>query len=79
APGKHSGVIDTKEGLYVLQVLDHTPADSAAFAKGLAQERGRALQEARQERVQTYLAGLRSTAKIVDNRSKLLQQQPVGS
>jgi len=79
APGKHSGVIDTKEGLYVLQVLDHTPADSAAFAKGLDQERGRALQEARQERVQTYLAGLRSTAKIVDNRSKMLQQQPVGS
>lgn len=79
APGKHSGVIDTKDGLYVLQVLDHTPADSAAFAKGLDQERGRALQEARQERVQTYLAGLRSTAKIVDNRSKLLQQQPVGS
>lgn len=79
APGKHSGVIDTKDGLYVLQVLDHTPADSAAFAKGLDQERGRALQEARQERVQTYLAGLRSTAKIVDNRSKMLQQQPVGS
>ena len=78
-PGKHSGVIDTKDGLYVLQVLDHTPADSAAFAKGLDQERGRALQEARQERVQTYLAGLRSTAKIVDNRSKMLQQQPVGS
>lgn len=79
APGKHSGVIGTKDGLYVLQVLDHAPADSAAFAKGLDQERGRALQEARQERVQTYLAGLRSTAKIVDNRSKMLQQQPAGS
>lgn len=79
APGKHSGVIAAKEGLYVLQVLDHAPADSAAFAKGLDQERGRALQQARQERVQTYLAGLRSAAKIVDNRSKMLQQQPVGS
>lgn len=79
APGKHSGVISTDEGLYVLQVLDRTPADSATFAKGLDQERTRALQEARQERVQTYLAGLRATAKIVDNRSKMLQQQPVGS
>jgi len=80
APGKHSGVIDSKNGLYVLQALEHTPADSAAFAKELDQLRGRALQEARQERVQIYLAGLKSTAKIVDNRSKMLQQAtPTGS
>ncbi len=80
APGKHSGVIDSKDGLYVLQALEHTPADSVAFAKELDQLRGRALQEARQERVQIYLAGLKSTAKIVDNRSKMLQQAaPTGS
>jgi peptidyl-prolyl cis-trans isomerase D len=80
APGKHSGVIDSKDGLYVLQALEHTPADSAAFAKELDQLRARALQEARQERVQIYLAGLKSTAKIVDNRSKMLQQTaPTGS
>jgi Parvulin-like peptidyl-prolyl isomerase len=71
--GKHSGLIDTKDGLYVLQVLERTPADSAAFTKELQQARARANQEARQERVQNYVAGLRSTAKIVDNRSKLLQ------
>ncbi len=74
ATGKHSGVLDTKDGMYVLQVLEHTPADSAAFAKDLDQMRARAMQEARQERVQTYLAGLRTSAKIVDNRSKILQQ-----
>jgi peptidyl-prolyl cis-trans isomerase D len=80
APGKHSGVIDSKDGLYVLQALEHAPADSAAFAKELDQLRGRALQQARQERVQIYLAGLKSTAKIVDNRSKMLQQAaPTGS
>lgn len=72
--GKHSGVLDTKDGLYVLQVLEHTPADSAAFTKELDQLRAHAVQEARQERVQTYLAGLRTAAKIVDNRSKMLQQ-----
>jgi peptidyl-prolyl cis-trans isomerase D len=73
AAGKHSGVIDTDEGLYVLQVLEHTAPDSAAFVKDLNQIRAQANQEARQERVQTYMAGLRSTAKIVDNRSKLLR------
>jgi peptidyl-prolyl cis-trans isomerase D len=71
--GKHSGVIDTKEGLYVLEVLERTAADSAAFTKDLQQARAQANQAARQERVQNYLAGLRSTAKIVDNRAKLLQ------
>jgi peptidyl-prolyl cis-trans isomerase D len=75
ATGKHSGVIDTKEGLYVLQVLEHTAPDSATFAKDLNDIRTRANQEARQERVQTYVAGLRSTAKIVDNRSKVLRQR----
>ena len=73
-------MLDTKDGLYVLQVLEHAPADSAAFAKDLDQMRARAMQEARQERVQTYLAGLRTSARIVDNRSKMLQQVgPAGS
>jgi len=71
--GKHSGLIETKEGLYMLQVLERTPADSAAFNKDMIQARARANQEARQERVQNYVAGLRSAAKIVDNRSKVLQ------
>jgi len=71
--GKHSGVIDTDEGLYVLQVLEHTAPDSAAFVKDLTQIRAQANQEARQERVQTYVTGLRSTAKIVENRSKVLR------
>jgi peptidyl-prolyl cis-trans isomerase D len=74
AAGKHSSLIDTKDGLYVLQVLERTAADSAAFVKDLNQTRAQANQQARQERVQTYVAGLRSTAKIVDNRSKVLQQ-----
>ena len=79
--GKHSSLIDTKDGFYVLQVLEHTAADSAAFTKDLAQARARANQEARQERVQNYVAGLKSMAKIVDNRNKVLQTrgQPQGS
>lgn len=80
--GKHSGLLDTPDGYYVLQVLDHTPADSAAFVKDLDKFRAEALEQAREERVQTYLAGLRSTADVVDQRSKLLpgaQPAPAGS
>jgi len=72
--GKRSGVIETKDGLYVLEVLAHTPADSAAFTKDVEQFRQQAQVAARQMRVQTYLAGLRSKADIVDRRAKVMQQ-----
>jgi peptidyl-prolyl cis-trans isomerase D len=80
--GKTSGVIETKDGLYVLEVLSRTPADSAAFTKDLEQYRLRALQQARQERVQNFVAGLRSAAEIEDNRAKLYERsaaQQVGT
>jgi peptidyl-prolyl cis-trans isomerase D len=78
-PGKRSGVIDTKTGLYIVEVLERTRADSAAFAKDLAQFRQQAQVQARQERVQVYLAGLRSKAKIVDKRATVLQQTGPGT
>ncbi len=79
-PGKRSGVIETKDGLYVIDVLERPKADSAAFTKELEQFRQQAQVAARQERVQTFLAGLRSKADIVDQRAKALQQtQAAGS
>jgi hypothetical protein len=71
--GKRSGILDTKDGIYVLETLQHTKADSAAFAKGLDEYRARAINLARQERVRNYITALRSAAKIVDNREKVLQ------
>ncbi|MBA3658098.1 MAG: peptidyl-prolyl cis-trans isomerase [Gemmatimonadales bacterium] len=73
--GKRSGILDTKDGLYVLEVLEHTKADSAAFQKELDQFRARAVNLARQERVRAYLASLRTAAKVLDNRTKVLQTQ----
>jgi peptidyl-prolyl cis-trans isomerase D len=72
--GKTSGVIEGKDGLYVLEVLSRTKADSAAFVKELAQFRLRALQQARQERVQAFVAGLRNSAEIEDNRARLYER-----
>ena len=72
--GKTSGVIEAKDGLYVLEVLNRTPADSAAFVKGVAEYRFRSLQQARQERVQSFVSGLRSAADIEDNRARLYER-----
>jgi len=73
--GQRSGLLDTKDGLYVLENLEHVKADSAQFVKELDQFRARTIQLARQDRVRGYLQALRSSAKIVDNRAKLQQQQ----
>ena len=77
--GKTSGVIEAKDGLYVLEVLSRTRADSAAFAKELEQYRLKALQQARQERVQNFVAGLRSAAEMEDDRAKLYAAERGGS
>jgi peptidyl-prolyl cis-trans isomerase D len=74
--GQRSGVLDTKDGIYVIQTVTHAKADSTKFVKELDQYRARAVGAARQERVRSYLAGLRDAAKIVDNRERVLQTVP---
>ena len=72
--GQHSGVLDTKDGLYVIQVLEHTKADSAQFVKDRDGYRAKLVDVARQDRVRGYLAALRQAANVVDNRGKLQQR-----
>jgi len=72
--GQRSGLLDTPEGMYVLESLEKTPADSAKFVKELAEYRTKMLALARQARIRGYMAALRESAKIVDNRAKLRQQ-----
>jgi peptidyl-prolyl cis-trans isomerase D len=77
--GQRSGILDTEDGIYVLQSLAHTKADSAKFVKELDEYRARSVNAARQERVRSFLSALRKSAKVVDNRDKVLQAgaQPV--
>jgi hypothetical protein len=77
--GERSGILDTKDGIYVLEALSHVKADSAAFLKELDQYRARAINRAKQERVRSYLTALRKSAKIVDNRDKVLQTEPAAA
>jgi peptidyl-prolyl cis-trans isomerase D len=72
--GERSGVLDTKDGIYMIETLQHIKADSAKFSKELEQYRARLINVAKQERVRNYLTALRKSAKIVDNRAKVLQQ-----
>jgi hypothetical protein len=73
--GQRSGLLDTPDGMYVMESLEKTPADSAKFVKELGEYRSKMIDLARQARIRGYMAALRESAKIVDNRAKLRQQQ----
>jgi peptidyl-prolyl cis-trans isomerase D len=73
--GQRSGLLDTPEGMYVMESLEKIPADSTKFVKELDEYRTKMIDLARQARVRGYMAALRQSAKIVDNRAKLRQQQ----
>ena len=68
-------MLETKDGIYVIKVLEHTKADSAAFVKDLDTYRSRMINLARQDRVRSYLEALRQAAKVVDDRKEVLRQQ----
>jgi peptidyl-prolyl cis-trans isomerase D len=73
--GQRSGLLETPDGMYVMKVLKHTDADSAAFAKSLEEYRTKMINLVRQDRIRGYMGALPQAAKIVDNRAKLQQQQ----
>lgn len=57
--------------VYLLEGLQHVPADSAEFVRDLPGIRQQALQAAKRSRVQSYLAHLRESATIVDRRADI--------
>jgi peptidyl-prolyl cis-trans isomerase D len=73
--GQRSGLLDTPDGMYVLESLEKVPADSAKFVKELDEYRTKMIELARQARIRGYMSALRESARIVDNRAKLRQQQ----
>lgn len=71
--GKTSGLIETDEGLFVLRVLKREPADSAEFVKQADEFRSRQIGLARQERVRSYMAALKTSAKVEDHRATIFR------
>ena len=63
-----SAPIKATGGVVVMRVDERTLADRAAFEAQKEELRAQELQQARQQRVREFLANLRTTAKIDDNR-----------
>ncbi|MFN0179377.1 MAG: SurA N-terminal domain-containing protein [Gemmatimonadales bacterium] len=58
-------------GVYLFEMIERTPADSAEFARSLSGIRSQAIQAARRSRVQAYMASLKESAKLVDKRGEI--------
>jgi peptidyl-prolyl cis-trans isomerase D len=71
--GAVAGPVLAEDGVYLFEGLEHTPADSADFAKNLAAVRSQALTAARQSRVRAYMLALRAGAKVVDHRAEIFK------
>ena len=73
--GERSGVIVGQGGDFIIESLGRKMADSSAWLRQKDAQRTQLLAAVRQARIQQYIDGLRSKAKIVDRRKDLFRAQ----
>ncbi len=76
-PGQVSGVVTTDSNVYVIENINRIPADSTAWLDQKQQQRQSFVSTEQQQRLQQWIAALRSAATIVDRRDEVLK--PAGS
>jgi parvulin-like peptidyl-prolyl isomerase len=67
-PGEISAPVAGVRGVYLLQLISKTPFDSTAFANQRETLQSQLLQEKRSRYVSEWLAKLKESAEIEDNR-----------
>ncbi len=72
--GQMSGVLTAGNRLFVVQATERAPLDRAAFEGQKAQQRAQVLQALGEQKWAQYIAALRTSAKIEDNRKELARQ-----
>jgi parvulin-like peptidyl-prolyl isomerase len=71
--GEVTEVVATTDNAYVLELIERTPADSAAWVEQKEAQRQQAIAQLRDLRLQEWLEGLRQAATVVDRRDQVLQ------
>lgn len=72
-PRAVSDAVKTKDNVFVIEKIAHTPADSTAWLAQKQEQRRSMEQMLQQQRLQQWMAGLRAAAKIVDRRDQVLK------
>ena len=82
--GEVSGAVEANNNVFIIELVDHSPADSTSFEDERLVLRDELLGVAQQSRLQDWLQGLREVARIIDRREEVLNvdpadaQQPLG-
>jgi peptidyl-prolyl cis-trans isomerase D len=74
--GKTSGVVQTPNGLFIIQTIEHQKADKALFDQQRQFLRARLNAQLAEQHWNQFLVALREQAKIVDNRNDILNRKP---
>jgi peptidyl-prolyl cis-trans isomerase D len=76
-PGQTSGVVESDNSLFVIHVVSRVDADRAAWEAQKEEQRQRVTQALAEQRWNQYMAALRESARVADNRAEVLQ--PAGT
>ncbi len=74
--GEFSDAIEANNNVFILQLLDHIPADSLTFESENETLRNQLTELAQQTRLQEWIESLRSVSKIIDRRDEVLNADP---
>jgi parvulin-like peptidyl-prolyl isomerase len=71
--GEIGDPVVSENNVYLIQLLERTPADSLAWAEQIEMQRVQTLFTVQQQRLEQWISGLREAADIVDRREEVLQ------
>ena len=74
--GEFSNAIEANNNVFILQLLDHIPADTLTFESENGPLRNQLTEMAQQTRLQEWIESLRSAARITDRRDEVLNVDP---
>jgi peptidyl-prolyl cis-trans isomerase D len=77
--GETSGLIDTPDAFFIVQVTDRAEADRGAWQAQVDIQRQQVMGYLQSQRINQYLDGLREEARIIDNRERVLQRGDAAS
>ncbi len=72
--GQTSTLLSTPDAFFIVQVLNRTEADRAAWEEQVDMQRQQLIGALQSQRINQYLEGLREEARIVDQRDRVLQR-----
>jgi len=74
--GETSGLLETRDAFFVMQVTDRTQADREAWEAQRDRQRMQVVNALQSQRLEQFMRALRDEAEVVDQRQEMLRSNP---